>query len=316
MKGLRKGLLAITGILSCTTLFACGSQQTSSQAIDVHSAESASTMPLDDIPGLGISEQAALRDDTIAYFEAWERDALVSECLAKSHIEWKPEALFPREELRSIADLLGVEPVRDDSSWPEIANRKMRDSLGEADRERYAQAMYGETAEDVAYWESHEGAAPPGMDQETFATGGCNRVGWKEIPGVWQFKSRFAHDLETLRQEARTTEAFLKGQAEYESCVAEYGYEGATSPGDVERQARSQDGLDDKSGEALSACSGLWSDANKAGLAAAQDSFRQQHRDAIQEQTAEYEAVWEQLQSSAPFKEYLAAAAGRSQQAG
>src|SRR5690606_34313469 len=66
------------------------------------------THPLDDIPGFGLSADSMLRDDTIAYWEAFQREQLVVECLADEGFSYVADVAYPDGPFVALASNLGV----------------------------------------------------------------------------------------------------------------------------------------------------------------------------------------------------------------
>lgn len=158
---------------------------------------------MDDVPGFGRSPQAALRDDTIAYYEAWQRDSVVATCMANHGFEWRVEALYPRKGLRAIAEYLSVVPGKGrDKIAPANWNRNHESSMAAERRNGYLLALYGESAEDIDLWRESEGGVPDGRDPNTFAKRGCSEKGWQKIPGVWALRDELSDELPNPREYA------------------------------------------------------------------------------------------------------------------
>lgn len=146
---------------------------------------------LDDIPGFGSTPESLLRDDAIAYWEAYRRGVAVRECMARHGFVWAVEAPYG-DAVIDIAAFLGTalpgatpaagstvpEPA------PEELNAAQVASLSGDERDAYYLALYGETAAAIEYLESSGGRGPPGRDAETFATGGC-RGEADGLPRIW-----------------------------------------------------------------------------------------------------------------------------------
>jgi hypothetical protein len=305
--------LGPVGLALCAALVGCGQDSSVTSTVQSPSPTLAEVIhPLDEIPGLGVSSDAALRDETLALYEAWRRDTLVAECLSKSGVSWTPEALFPVEELPEIALSLNQSPIANDDPWPEELNFEMRKALGPKEREVYADAMYGETAKDIADWQESGGSVPDGRDPETFAIGGCSHVGWKQMPGVWQIKDRLGDQISALRAGARETDSFLAGQAKYSVCARDLGYPNINSPADFDKLILAGDNSNSLA-EAIAACSGLWAKANEAGLAEIQAHFRVANAAFIEPWIAYYAKFWDELRSDKTFLVFLSEQAGRAQ---
>lgn len=143
--------------------------------------------PASAIPGLGTTEAELLRDDTIAYWESWKRDSLTATCMVDAGLTWHVEAAFPEDRVSEIAISLGVAPVgADDGTPPDELNAASYAALDGEGRDRYALALWGESAEDIDQLLG-TGATPEGRD-DSFAMGGCVGAGMEAVGSIWDLK--------------------------------------------------------------------------------------------------------------------------------
>ncbi len=150
--------------------------------------------PVSALPGLATSEPELLRDDTIAYWEAWKRGSLTAACMEDAGYTWHLEADFPEDRVSEITTSLGVARVgADDGTPPNELNAASYAALDSEDRDRYALALWGESAEDIDQL-IDTGAAPEGRD-DSFAMGGCLGAAKAEIGSVWDLKGQIGPDL-------------------------------------------------------------------------------------------------------------------------
>lgn len=164
---------------------------------------SAAVVRLGEVPGLGDTEILMVRDDTIAYWEAWKRAELVNACMAAAGFRWVVDVNYPGGAVPAIAGRLGVDPQKVDGLTPTEQNRRYRRSLSHARLDDYSQALFAESADDVAYVNDHRGQLPPGRrGGRPFAEGGCVGDAAKLVGTVWQLKRELAEDLITLRKTA------------------------------------------------------------------------------------------------------------------
>ncbi|HEX6425196.1 MAG TPA: S-layer homology domain-containing protein [Acidimicrobiales bacterium] len=213
-------------------------------ALDQHlgsprAAEAAASV-LDAYAGFGISADAELRDETIAYAEAFEREEVVRECMAEAGFEYAPAVAFPAGDVAEIADSLGVDPAEDASggspadSSPSDRNRAYERALPADEQERYNQTLLGESAEDVAEAD-RTGVVPDGRPED-FATGGCVGEARDAVPSVWDARralddelAAMVGEIESADHEPASTaaaERFVDGHAAQLAAVAQR-YDGA-----------------------------------------------------------------------------------------
>ena len=65
---------------------------------------------LSEVPGFGATNQAAARDDAIAFYEAFQRESLVQACMARTGFDYRVEVAYPDGVVLEVASYLGVEP--------------------------------------------------------------------------------------------------------------------------------------------------------------------------------------------------------------
>jgi hypothetical protein len=146
----------------------------------------AESSPLDAYPGFGRSPDAMLRDDIIAYWEAYQREVVVADCMADAGFSYAPAVAYPTDAMTRVAENLptaDVEPAARATVSPDEQNRATERALAPGDRDRYYQALYGETAADIDA-AARDGAAPDGQGA-AFATGGCAGRAHDAVPSVW-----------------------------------------------------------------------------------------------------------------------------------
>jgi hypothetical protein len=179
-------------------------------ALDEHlghpgaAATTLSTSALDDYAGFGQSTAATRRDETIAYWEAFQREQLIAACMAEAGFEYAPAVAFPTGDMLELAEGLGIEDPGSSVEPPPLAsparwNRDHEAGLSEQERERYNQTLLGESAVDVTETD-RTGAVPEGRSAEDFATGGCFGEADEAIPSVWDARRELAPDLDALRR--------------------------------------------------------------------------------------------------------------------
>lgn len=152
----------------------------------------AGTYRLDAYAGFGRTPEAMLRDDTIAYWEAYQRELVVAECMTGAGFDYAPAVAYPTEALERVAENLPTPAVRAGAS-PHEENRAYEETLSAGDRDRYHRTLHGETAADIDA-AAVEGAAPDGQGAD-FATGGCVGQADDEIGSVWDARRAMAPSL-------------------------------------------------------------------------------------------------------------------------
>ncbi len=179
-------------------------------AVDEHlgypraSEATLSTTTLDQHAGFGLSPETVLRDETIAYWEAFHREQLIAQCMAEAGFDYAPAVSFPTRDMIEVAEGLGAQDraasvVLPGSSSPAAWNRGYERALSDGERERYNQTLLGESAHDVAEAD-RTGEVPAGRRAEEFATGGCVGGAKSAIPSVWDARRELAAELDALRR--------------------------------------------------------------------------------------------------------------------
>lgn len=276
-------------------------------------ATTATGEPLDEIYGLGVSREAEERDDTIAFYEAWKRDAHTAQCMRAAGFTWHPEALFPAEEVSDIARALGVTPATGPlGADAPTKNRRIESALTPDRRDAYFRTLLAESAAAIDRMRE-TGGLPSGQDGERFATGGCVGQASAAVGSIWNLERQLGDDLQQLRARARETKAFGDARRAYAACASAHGLDGVRDPGDIERL----DLTDPETAGAFSAveaeCQHLWDDANDQGLRAVAEEFRTEYADVIEQQQNRYAGMLDRVRSDESFRTFLAEQAGRAQ---
>ncbi|MFD9944871.1 hypothetical protein ACFWYW_39455 [Nonomuraea sp. NPDC059023] len=295
-------LLTVTAVLSFS-IVSRGAASTVPQA----------GSPLDDIPGLGVSDAAAQRDEIISFWEAWKRDTSTQRCMAAAGLEWRPETLYIEKSVLGVANALGVQPTPGSllGQDPEQYNEALATGLKAEKKDTYYQTLFGESAEAIAYFEANDGAIPLGSDPEAFAQHGCKGDADRSVGSIWSLKAALADPIDRLRASARETDAFKQGVSVYQQCLASKGIN-ATGPADLDIQAENATTDTDVLHQAATTCDPLWQQANDAGVATLTDQFRKEHATPIASQQAKYAGTLDAIRADKAFHVYLAEAAGQA----
>ena len=159
---------------------------------------------LDEYAGFGQSPEAVQRDETIAYWEAFQREQQIAECMVDAGFDYTPAVAFPADDMLEVAAGLGVAAEGSSAASAQPAspatwNRDYERGLSDDERERYNQTLLGESAADVAEAD-RTGIVPEGRSAEEFATGGCFGQAEAAVPSIWDARRDVAPELDALRE--------------------------------------------------------------------------------------------------------------------
>lgn len=177
----------------------------------------------DDVPGLGRSTEALARDDLIAFWEVWRRGQVTAQCMAESGFEWTPEVDYPVEALLGGVDLLGLDLSTASATTgpaPQEVNAMTLEGLAPAEKERYYQALHGESQDDMERVEL-TGELPEGRGDD-FAAGGCYGRAMDEIGSIWDLKRTLGAEALTSSMSSlqeRYPELFEEQRARYQNAI-------------------------------------------------------------------------------------------------
>ena len=174
------------------------------------SQQAAASDPLDPHVGFGRTPEAMLRDDTIANWEAYQRELVVAECMEEAGLSYAPAVAYPTAARRQVAENLPapeIEPGAPAAESPDEQNRAYEQALSPGERDHYTRTLYGETAADIDA-AAVEGAAPDGRGTD-FATGGCTGRARAAVPSLWDARRAMDSALTDTRSgsSARTAAA-------------------------------------------------------------------------------------------------------------
>lgn len=273
-------------------------------------AKAEETFPLDRYPGFGRSPAAALRDNTIAAWEAFRRERLTASCMARSGFDYLPVVAFPSQPLGEVARGLGVRPGAAVSQPPAERNAAYVAVLSADARERYYQALYAESASDIAATR-RSGRVPAGRGAE-FATGGCTGEANAAVPSIWTLKYELSVELDALgRDVARSAQIGGTGDA-YAECARRVGQIDARGPADLDALAANDPSAAGAIASVSKECAQIWSSGRRVAESAALQSFERRNAAALSAARQRYENVATTIANDQDFLEYLAAYAGSS----
>lgn len=258
--------------------------------------------PLDSTPGLGRSPGAAQRDDTIAAWEAFQRAQVITSCMARAGFSYVTNVAFPAETLAHVARGLGVTaraPSNDPS--PAQQNRAYEATLSPADQERYARALWAESAADIATM-LRTGASPAGRGAD-FGNGGC-RGEANALPSIWTLQRQLSGELDAMRKEIAASVAISAGDR-YAACADGAGGITARGPADVERIVATDKSRSSVVSFVLKQCGPLWAAAYRRAETAAHRSFAQRHDSVLLAAQERYRFAMQDIRRDQGFRLYL-----------
>lgn len=256
--------------------------------------------PLDDYPGFGRSTESLLRDQTIAYWEAYEREVQVAECMRTQGFDYRPAVAYPGDLLVRIADRLNldVDNARNvPSASPREQNAALEARLSADERERFNQALYGESAADIAEVE-RTGRLPSGREAD-FATAGCVGEARSTLPGIWDIQRPLN---EELHADIDSSEELDEARAQYRECASEVGGLRADQPSDVDRGTESGAAV-------LEECESTWAQGYDRAAVAVTERFIQANEDTLTAMRERYGDLIETIEQDEQFTRHLTAQA-------
>lgn len=284
----------------------------------------ASTIELpnaDTVPGLGRSADAVLRDDTIAYWEAWKRSKITANCMRDAGFTWHLDVGYPQESIARVAESLGVRALSTTvTPSGEELNATSYEQMDARQQDAYSRALQGESAADM--WElSRTGSVPEGRD-DTFASGGCLGQAWNEVPGVWSLSREVGPEILDVELEIKESE-FGEVRAAYANCAADVGLDGIDGPESIDQVLLDAtnadtavspvelDSLVALADEVTTECGAIWATGSNEAYAHALSVVRARHGDLFDTHIRNYEAVLPEIRMDVEFLAFLSGEAGR-----
>jgi hypothetical protein len=230
---------------------------------------------LDGFPGFGRSPEAALRDNTIAYWEAYRREQVVVACMSRSGFTYWQDDSFPEAEVVKISEELKAPQPRtvtkEQQTPPAQRNGDYETRLTAQDRERYSRALSGESAEEMSEFR-RTGAYPKGRGPD-FGVGGCIGTAATEVPSIWDTKRRLEDQRQLMRDEIAASPQLNAIKGEYAACVKRTGGIDASSPADVDAHAVKGPAQQKAAALALESCNEVWAKGYRAAEEVAAQRF-------------------------------------------
>jgi hypothetical protein len=260
---------------------------------------------LDGVEGFGRSPGATLRDDTIAYAEAFERELAVATCMSGAGFEYTPAVAFPAERVADIAAGLGASPGGAASVSPASRNRAYAQGLSAADRERYYQTLLGESAADVAEAD-RTGQIPQGRGPH-FAAGGCLGAAATATPNIWDRQRQLRQQLD----EAIAASAELRAaRSQYRQCAEATGGIVASDPGDARQVTLADDTKAEAVDRVLADCEAGWAAGYDRAATTTAERFADTHADELSAIQRHYDTALSNTRQDNGLLTYLSEHAG------
>ncbi len=159
---------------------------------------------LSSVPGFGSTEAAGLRDDTIALWEAFQRENETQSCMASSGFTYHIEVAFPAMVAFNVSEQFDLPDARSIDTNMSLrgfntTNIDYTTSLDEQSLDAYYQTLYGESAADMESF-SVSGIPPDGRND--FARSGCFGQSLSKLPGLYKIVQpiKAAINSETLKE--------------------------------------------------------------------------------------------------------------------
>lgn len=265
-------------------------------------AQAQDAFPLDRYPGFGRSPDAVLRDDTVAYWEAYGRERLISSCMAESGFEYVPAVAYPVEAMLAVAEGLGVAVSSDPSlESPFDRNRTYEAGLTPEGREGFNQALFGESAADVVEV-NRTGLLPVGrMD---FATGGCVGRVKASAQSVWDLRHELDDELVAMQRSIAESPEFVATRAAYRECAQRVAGIAADDPEDVDAFVGAG-GSEPQAATVLSECEPVWAVGYRQSQVTAAARLVKEHVMAFSELEARYSDIMATVRNDDEFLAYL-----------
>lgn len=261
------------------------------------------TSELSTIPGFGATPSDAYRDHTIALWEAYRRERLVSQCMATQGFAYEPDVAFPSGTAISIADqfsnqrwLVDTPSAESNRATPRTATA---DSLTRAARDRYDSALWGQSTEQLSYFD-RTGAVPE-TPADDFLQHGCYADAYSEIPGIWTLRRKVLPILvDSIRSETDDPSSELRRRMS--GCLSEAGAS-STTMDELERELSTED--DALQAERLERCVRVWKDGISSVERAAQADVQSRFGTEFSSQSNQYADAERSIRADAAFVTYL-----------
>lgn len=255
------------------------------------SPDTASSRFFDDVPGLGMSPSAVLRDDTIALYESWERQRIMAACARSHGFAYEPELAYGSNAAAAVAESLGVTPVDDGRAAARDRNEAYRRSLPEERGQRFARIMWGDRMQPADH-AADATAGRPGAGGTSCADRAADETAY-----LWQLKLDMEQDILEASAAAVSIPEFEEARQDFDRCVEGVAGTSVEHVAELEELEAQQPQL----GE----CRTLWSDAMVEVEDITLEEVRDEWAPRIEDQQERYDGMVERIRQDGPFRSWL-----------
>lgn len=255
--------------------------------------------PLDRFPGLGRTRSPALRDETIAYWEAFRREGSIQQCLKKAGFsDYVPEVAFPSGPTIAIAQSLGVKP---DTKTPPNKRNAFIAQLPRPIADQFFKALLGASLEEINNFEK-TGEVPIGASPGSFGRGGCVGRADKEIPSIWSTKRALADELNEMRASSAK-----EASPQYQNCLERFQV-AASNPSEVEGLVAAEMPGPPEAvyvTSALNECASTWTEGYRRAEAKAANELIARNDSLLDQVAGKYDDTMTVIKNDREFLAYL-----------
>lgn len=262
--------------------------------------------PFDEYPGFGISPESVIRDDTIAYWEAFNREQNIGACMKRSGFSYLADVAFPSQAMQAVAESMGIAPDTSIQSAsrayldPRLRNRDYVKTLSDGEQDKYYQTLYGENAQDIEMY-SQTGVVASGTTKE-FATSGCYGSTTKSQSSIWDGKRALADELQAMRIQITHSEDLKQT---FSTCTQSIGGLTAASPAVIEDRI-DYGGLSVETGEKiLMKCGSEWENGYRMAWDTAMKDIIAQNPKIFAQIKQKYSGAISEIQENQEFRSYI-----------
>lgn len=278
-------------------------------------AARAQEFPLDRYPGFGRLPAAALRDNTIAYWEAFRREQLITRCMRSGGFEYSPVVGFPPHAMALVAEGLGVRASEVSSLIePAERNRIYKESLSMEELDRYSRTHVGESAAEVSEAD-RSGMTPAGRGQD-FATGGCFGQAAAAVPSVWETRRELSGAYDAMRRGVADSPGFAAARRKFTGCAERGAGILAAGPGDLEGIVARGGPEAAVATAALRECMSVWDEGYRHAEIESSEVFIEQNLAILAASERRYRGVMARIKEDEALRTYLGEEVGFANRAG
>ncbi|MFD9946807.1 hypothetical protein ACFWYW_00100 [Nonomuraea sp. NPDC059023] len=265
-----------------------------------------SESPLDSFPGFGKSPEAELRDDTIAYWEAYQQEAIIAACMSRAGFTYWRDTSFPEAETVKIASGLNAPQPRTVTKEQQVPaterNSTYEEQLAPQERDRYTRSRYGESAAEISDYR-RTGAFPKGRGPD-FAARGCVGQAKAAVPSIWDTKRQLEDERQVMRKEISAS-ALNAVKSDYAACAQRVGGITAQSPAEVDAHAIQGAAQQQTGARVFGACNEIWARGYRAAEPVAAQRFIDRNAAVLTSAQQRYDGVIAKISQDRTFLQFL-----------